>query len=37
MAYIRLTDDIAVAPQLSIEDLDAIKAAGFKAVINKPP
>ena len=37
MAYIRLTDDIAVAPQLSIEDLDAIKAAGFKAVINNRP
>lgn len=37
MPYVRLTDDIAVAPQLSIEDLDAIKAAGFKAVINNRP
>ncbi|MGY6643671.1 MAG: TIGR01244 family sulfur transferase [Salinarimonas sp.] len=37
MSYIPLTDDIAVAPQLRLEDLDAIAAAGYKAVINNRP
>ncbi len=37
MPFIRLTDDVAVAPQLRLEDLDAIAAAGFKAVINNRP
>jgi uncharacterized protein (TIGR01244 family) len=33
----RLDDTISVAPQLSPEDLAAIKAAGFVAVINNRP
>ncbi len=37
MTHIRLTDDIAVAPQLQLEDLDAVAAAGYKAVINNRP
>lgn len=37
MPHIPLTDDIAVAPQLRLEDLDAIAQAGYKAVINNRP
>lgn len=37
MPFVNLTPDFAVAPQLSVADLDAVKAAGFKAVINNRP
>jgi sulfide:quinone oxidoreductase len=38
MADIRmLTPEIAVAPQIRLEDLAAIKEAGFKTVINNRP
>jgi sulfide:quinone oxidoreductase len=37
MAHIPLTENVAVAPQLRLEDLDAIAQAGYKAVINNRP
>lgn len=33
----KLTDDLSVAPQLRIEDLDAARAAGFRTIINNRP
>ena len=33
----RINDDISVAPQISPDDMPAIKAAGFKTVINNRP
>lgn len=33
----RINDDISVSPQISPDDLPAIKAAGFVAVINNRP
>lgn len=37
MQYRQLTDDYAVAPQISVEDVALIKQAGFKSVIcNRP-
>jgi len=38
MADIRpITDSIAVAPQLTPDDIAAIKAAGYKAIVNNRP
>jgi len=37
MNYRQIADDYAVSPQISVEDVAAIKAAGFKSVIcNRP-
>lgn len=37
MQYRQLTEDYAVAPQISVEDVQLIKEAGFKSVIcNRP-
>lgn len=37
MNYRQIADDYAVSPQISVEDIAAIKAAGFKSVIcNRP-
>ena len=33
----RINDDVSVAPQISPDDMPAIKAAGFAAVINNRP
>lgn len=33
----RINDDVSVAPQISPDDMPAIKAAGFTAVINNRP
>ena len=38
MADIRpITDSIAVAPQITPDDIAAIKAAGYKAIVNNRP
>lgn len=37
MQYRQIAEDYAVSPQISVEDVAAIKAAGFKSVIcNRP-
>lgn len=33
----RINDHVSVAPQISPEDIPAIKAAGFKAIVNNRP
>ncbi|MXN64691.1 TIGR01244 family phosphatase [Stappia sp. GBMRC 2046] len=33
----RLTAEVAVSPQIGVEDLEAIKAAGFRTIINNRP
>ena len=33
----RINDEISVSPQISVEDMPAIKAAGFATVINNRP
>lgn len=33
----RIDDSISVAPQISVEDIAAIKAAGFTAIVNNRP
>ena len=38
MADIRtINDSISVAPQITVDDIAAIKAAGFKAIVNNRP
>lgn len=37
MPFVNLTPDFAVAPQLGLDDLDAVKAAGFAMVVNNRP
>lgn len=37
MTYPKLTNELAVTGQISMDDLAAIKKAGFKAVINNRP
>lgn len=32
-----ITEDLAVAPQIALEDLAALKAAGFAAIVNNRP
>lgn len=37
MQYANVTQQLSVSPQISIDDVDAIKAAGFKSIIcNRP-
>ncbi|MBX3596070.1 MAG: TIGR01244 family phosphatase [Rhizobiaceae bacterium] len=37
MQYRQISDNYAVSPQISVEDIEAIKAAGFKSIIcNRP-
>ena len=37
MQYAKVTPQLSVSPQLSLDDIDAIKAAGFKSIIcNRP-
>ncbi len=37
MQYSNVTQQLSVSPQLSLDDIDAIKAAGFKSIIcNRP-
>src|SRR4051812_12117913 len=33
----RVTDDISVAPQISVADVDAAASAGFRTIINNRP
>jgi uncharacterized protein (TIGR01244 family) len=33
----RINDDVSVSPQISVEDVAAIKAAGFVAIVNNRP
>ena len=33
----RINDDVSVAPQISLDDMPAIKAAGFTTIINNRP
>jgi uncharacterized protein (TIGR01244 family) len=33
----KIDDSISVAPQIAVEDVDAIKAAGFTAIVNNRP
>lgn len=37
MPFVNLTPDFAVAPQLGLDDLDAVKAAGFRTIVNNRP
>jgi len=37
MQYANVTQQLSVSPQISVDDIDAIKAAGFKSIIcNRP-
>ncbi len=33
----KINDRVSVSPQISVDDVEAIKAAGFKTIINNRP
>lgn len=37
LRYVKLTDTVAVSPQIQIDDMAAIAAAGYQVVINNRP